>query len=277
MRVFGRVLIALLTTTPAYAEVGSWEHLFYKVDVPNELVVAHSVDACPLSYDRLEVIVDDVLASYQIEPKSALSRFDLFLAVRLDCKAKGAEFIFNLMVRFGRSYRDEAVVHLVTDYGDFGIGRKEGLEVAVRSSVEKALEEYAEVNFEGLLQGQFGSRASELDEKIDEAWEALEAIRTKHEGTDFVEWVKLSSWTSTVGDIGGVIVGDEETGTQLFISRDRGENERGELTGYSISIFQSSSGINELWNTGSSTNKETNLRDVVRKFEEYLDTLVEAY
>jgi hypothetical protein len=121
-----------------------------------------------------------------------------------------------------------------------------------------------------------GSRDKQIDEEIDLVWDALEAIRNETERVQGVQWVKLSSWTSTEGDIGGVMIGDEEDNIQLFISRDRGPNEQGEMAGYSINIFRSGSGIDEHWDTGESTDKSRNVSDTVHKFEAYLRGLLAA-
>lgn len=129
---------------------------------------------------------------------------------------------------------------------------------------------------EKLLHRLLGSRAPEFDRDIDKVWNALRDIRRQTEKIDGIEWVKLSSWTSTEGDIGGVMIGDEADNIQLFISKDRGRDSRGKLTGYSISVFQTGAGIDENWDTGSSTDREANIKDVVAKFEAYLRGLLDA-
>ena len=132
------------------------------------------------------------------------------------------------------------------------------------------------MNIEKYFHKLFGSRAPKIDEDIEEMWGALQKIRRETENLDDVEWVKLSSWTSTEGDIGGVMIGDEENNIQLFISNDRGLDAQGKLTGYSISVFRTGSDIDEHWDTGSSTNRDSNIRDTVEKFEAYLRGLLAA-
>ena len=68
-----------------------------------------------------------------------------------------------------------------------------------------------------------------------------------------LSWVKLSSMTSSQGDIGGVTFKGNEEEAQLFVSQQSSERGHAEFV---ISLWRSGKGIREIWKSGPGSEQD---------------------
>ena len=145
------VIALLLAFQTAIGDVNPRIATVLKQSNPTELAYYAAVsDDCPITTTNAERIVKDVFTRRQIKPLARprwIAR-DLYLSVMVDClQLANNNPVFNVNVFFGS---ENGLVPILYDYpyGSLGQGGSDLLEQGVKDSVEKAIADFIEVNFD---------------------------------------------------------------------------------------------------------------------------------
>ena len=122
-----------------------------KKENPEELGVWVSQDPdCP-TFD-LESLVHGVIIRSRIRPVSILETPVLYLTVVVACIPRDGQsdsYVFDVDVNFGVRYGQSTHMHYQSpSYGIFGQGTSDYLQQSVKESVEMAITDYLQANFD---------------------------------------------------------------------------------------------------------------------------------
>lgn len=117
-----------------------------------------------------------------------------------------------------------------------------------------------------------GTYGESFEEEISAAWESLGALRSSMAGNRKVKWVRLSSWTSSNGDLCGAVVRRQGGKKQLFVSRTF--DPVGDAVGYAIAEHCKVCGIRPLWSTEQKQPDRGQLEAMAQAFEQELTRLL---
>lgn len=147
------LVLLLLASTTAQAEIPDWLAKAYKVPEPQFLPLMTNVTPECKAMDADEVlhIAESVFLGTKV--KSVLSvnhiydqsRFPFFLKLVLHCKGK-SPYLFHLEVEFSRSM-PLPPRSIDMRYGTYGSEDANGIQRAIKTSVRDALDEYITANF----------------------------------------------------------------------------------------------------------------------------------
>ena len=143
-------LTTLLLLLPVFALPA--DNLWLKKDKPNELLAYVVTVGCPIVQDSIEDDVRDVLIRSRIKPIDGWNSNETILFVSIDCLPDGPAHLFDSDIYFAKLAKnvdgDVIVSHTLWGYGIFGQGRPGFIKNSVKESVEEAIADYIEANFD---------------------------------------------------------------------------------------------------------------------------------
>ena len=149
------LVVLLLASTTAQAEMPDWFKEVMKVPNPNELPMLLFVpETCKgMSQAELLSIAEGVFVRSRIKPLSSTEHVDnpkkypIYLNVRLDCFGDGPLYHFMFGINFGQWIPPGPSVLLTKPYGNYGSADTVGIKGYGKRAVERAITDYVKLNF----------------------------------------------------------------------------------------------------------------------------------